>query len=80
MKERELQNTIHELRMELDCRVDEKAFDDANRQIHKLEFTVEKLKGELKEANSERERLSSENGSMKKQLLRKEFESKLFVE
>jgi hypothetical protein len=44
MKERELQNTIHNLRMELDCRVDEKSLDEANRQVHKLEITVDKLR------------------------------------
>jgi hypothetical protein len=48
MKERELQNTIHTLKMKLDCRVDEKSVEDVNRQLQKLEFTVNKLRAELK--------------------------------
>lgn len=48
MKERELQNTIHNLRMELDCKVDEDQYQELKRQIHKLEVSIDKLKGDLK--------------------------------
>lgn len=71
IKERELQNTIHQLQMELDCRIDEKEVEEAKKEVHRLEVSVERLKSELKEANVERERLAFENGNMKKQLLRK---------
>lgn len=75
--ERELQETIHELRLELDSRPDPEELEAQRRQD---EHAVERVQKELKEVAAEKDRLASENGSMKRQMLRKEFESKLFME
>jgi hypothetical protein len=54
--------------LELDNRAD---IDDINIERKKDQQLVDRLQKELKEVMADRERLATENGSMKRQMLRK---------